>query len=152
MYFRQLAIRTYLTMTLALSTSAMAMSNDSKLLAECEFIYSYTAQVLQLQNNTGGAVNLLRRSSMMSTANLISNAHNGVVSGSLIRSWTELRPPIKNRFDTQRADPIAEATRCDRTVVPIAIKVRETQKMLWGKDFDDLHKTLFQELRSVLGL
>lgn len=144
MYFRQPAIRTYLTMTLALSTSAMAMSNESKLLAECEFIYSYTAQILQLQNNTGGAVNLLRRSSMMSTANLISNAHNGVVSGSLIRSWTELRPPIKNRFDTQRADPIAEATRCDRTVVPIAIKVRETQKMLWGKTLMTYTKRCFK--------
>jgi hypothetical protein len=142
----------FVILIFAFTTSAKAITNDSKLLAECEFIYSYTAQLLQLQNNTGAAVNILRRSSMMSTANLISNAQNGVVAASLIKSWTELRPYLKNQFDSQQMNPVAEATKCDKAVVPIAIKIRDSKKMLWGKDFDDLHKTLFQELRTSLGL
>jgi hypothetical protein len=142
----------FIFLIFAFSTNVKAISNDSKLLAECEFVYSYTAQLLQLQNNTGGAVNLLRRSSMMSTANLISNAKNEVVSASLIKSWTELRPYLKNQLDSQQMNPIIESTKCDKAVVPIAIKIRDSKKMLWGKDFDELHKTLFQELRTSVGL
>jgi hypothetical protein len=134
------------------SKTSIAMSNESRLLAECEFIYAYAGQLLQIQNNIGGAVSALRRSSIMSAANFISSADGGVVSESLIQTWTALRPPLKRRFDNKLSDPIVEATRCDRIAMPIAIKVRDSKKKFRDKDFDELQGIFFQDHRTSLGI
>lgn len=128
------------------------ISRDSRLLSECEMIYSYTAQWLQLQNNAGAAVSALRRSTILTTANMMSNAEDGKVPGWKIQIWTELRPAIKDKFSNKELDPLAEATRCDKEAMPLAINIRNQRLMLWGHDFDGLQQKLMNHMRNKTGI
>ena len=134
------------------SVYGQTISQESKLLAECEFIYSYTAQVMQLRNNSGAAVSILRRSTIMTAANMLSSAEGEKIPGWKIRIWTELRPAIKSELDSKKVDPIAESDRCDREVMPIALKVRDKRLKLWGQDFDVLQQQLMTNLRATTGI
>lgn len=141
-----------LIVVMAAAASAQTISRESRLLAECEFIYSYTAQLLQLQNNSGAAISILRRSTILTTANMMSNAENGKIPGWKIKLWTELRPHIKANLDSKKVDPLAEATKCDREAMPIALKVRDQDLRLWGQSFDELQQQLMAKMRATTGI
>jgi hypothetical protein len=132
--------------------SASSISNDSRLLAQCEFIYAYYGQLVQIQNNEGAAKAAVRRSTMMTTANLILNAENGIVASWKIREFTLLRDPIKRGFDSGTKDPLAATSDCDRNAIPIANRIRNSSQTLWGKSFDGLQLDLFEKSRKSLGL
>ncbi len=136
----------------ATSVNGQTISNESKLLAQCEFIYSYTAQVMQLRNNTGAAVNILRRSTMMTAANMMISAEEEKIPGWKIKIWTELRPSIKKKLESKNIDPVLEADKCDKEVMPMALKVRDQHLNLWGQDFDMLQQQLMTNLRATTGI
>ena len=136
----------------ATSVTGQTISKESKLLAQCEFIYSYTAQVMQLKNNSGAATSILRRSSIMTTANMMSNAVDEKIPAWKIKTWTELRPAIKDELDSRRVDPVMEADRCDRDVMPIALKIRDLRLHLWGHDFDSLQQQFMTKMRTSTGI
>jgi len=71
--------------------SGQTLSKESRLLAQCEFIYSYTAQIMQIRNNSGAAISILRRSTIMTTANMMSNAVGEKIPAWKIKIWTEAR-------------------------------------------------------------
>jgi hypothetical protein len=142
----------FLMGTPAVSVNGQTISNESKLLAECEFIYSYTAQVMQLRNNSGAAVSILRRSTIMTTANMMSNAVDGKIPAWKIKTWTELRPALKDELDSRRLDPLMQADRCDRDVMPIALNIRDLRLQLWGHDFDSLQHQFMKKLRTSTGI
>lgn len=132
--------------------AAQSISGESRLLSQCEFSYFYVGQLMQLRNNEGAAKALIRRSAMMTTANFMLNEVNGVIAGWKIRDFTLLRDPLKRDFDGGARDPIAFAADCDRKATPIAIRIRDSGKMLWGKSFDELQLGLFDKSRASLGL
>lgn len=138
--------------TSAVSVNGQTISRESRLLAQCEFIYSYTAQVMQLKNNSGAATSILRRSSIMTTANMMSNAVDEKIPAWKIKTWTELRATIKDELDSRRVDPVMEADRCDRDVMPIALKIRDLRLHLWGHDFDSLQQQFMTKMRTSTGI
>lgn len=134
------------------TAQAQSISGESKLLSQCEFSYFYAGQLMQLRNNEGAAKALVRRSAMMTTANFMLNEENGVIASWKIRDFTLLREPLKRDFDGGTRDSIAFTADCDRNATPIAIRIRNSGKMLWGKSFDDLQLELFNKSRATLGL
>lgn len=118
----------------------------------CEFIYSYTAQLMQLHNNNGAAVALFRRSAMMTTANFMLNEEKGVIAAWKIEKFKEIRPSLKRALDTGELNAIQEAGNCDKTAIPLAKEVRDTQPVLWGKSFDELHEGFFLKMKTSMGL
>lgn len=134
------------------SADAQTISHESRLLAECEFIYSYTAQWFQLKNNSGAAVSSIRRSALLTTANMMSNAESGRIPGWKVQMWKDLRPALKANLDSKKLDPVTEATRCDKEAMPIAISIRNQNLQLWGQDFDGLHQQFMVKMKASLGL
>lgn len=132
--------------------AAQSISAESKLLAQCEFTYFYVGQLMQLRNNEGGAKALIRRSAMVTTANFMLNEQNGTIAAWKIREFTLLRDPLKRDFDAGARDPMTVAADCDKNATPIAIRIRNSDKMLWGKSFDELQLELFNKSRASLGL
>jgi hypothetical protein len=132
--------------------SGQTLSKESRLLAQCEFIYSYTAQIMQIRNNSGAAISILRRSTIMTTANMMSNAVGEKIPAWKIKIWTELRPALKDELDSRRVDPVTESDRCDRDAMPIALKVRDLRLQLWGLDFDSLQQQFMTKLRASTGI
>ena len=132
--------------------SAQSLSAESSLLSQCEFAYSYAGQLMQLRNNEGATKALIRRSAMMTTTNFLLNEEKGVIASWKIRDFTLLRYPLKRDFDAGARDPIAFAADCDRKATPIAIRVRNSGKTLWGKSFDEVQLELFNKYRANLGL
>ena len=131
---------------------AVEVSTQSKLLGYCEFVYFYNAQYLQMVNNEGAAKNLLRRSSIMTTANFITSNENGVISGEKIKIIREEGLKQKKRFDVDKPFALQEASRCDRDANPIAINIRNSDQKLWGKTFDELQSAFFEESMKNLGM
>lgn len=137
---------------LTAAANAQTISDESRILAECEFIYSYTAQWLQLQNNLGAATSLVRRSTILTTANMMSNAEGGRVPGWKLQMWKDMRPKIKARLDNKKLDPLKEAARCDKEAIPIAVRIRSENLQLWEQDFDSLQNQLMVKMKTTLGL
>ena len=133
-------------------TTAQSLSASSKLLSECEFTYFYLGQLMQLRNNEGAAKAVIRRSAMMTTANFIQNEESGLIAGWKIREFTLLRDPLKKEFDSGRRDPTNAAGVCDGAATQLAIQIRNSGKMLWGKTFDELQLDFFNQSRKALGL
>lgn len=128
------------------------LHKHSLLLSRCEITYSYTAQVLQLQNNIGGAVAMLRRTTLMTTANFMLNEERGVIAGWKLQTFKDMRAPLKRAFDSGELSYMKEANSCDKNAIPIASAVRETRPILWGETFDALHDKFFQKMKTSLGL
>jgi hypothetical protein len=107
---------------------------------------------MQLQDNAGAAINILRRSTILSTANMMSNAEGDKIPGWKVKIWTELRPTLKSDLDSRRADPLKESARCDKEALPIALKIRDRNLRLWGYNFDELQGLLFSQMRASTGI
>lgn len=150
-YINTIVLPVLISLTVT-SSLAQTIGSESRLLAECEFIYSYTAQLMQLKNNSGAAISSLRRASIMTTANMMSSAEKGKISSLKIQIWTELRAPLKFKLDNKILDPIEESTRCDKDLMPVALNIRSQNLRLWGNDFDTLQKFLMDKLRSSTGI
>lgn len=141
----------FLAGLLTATAEAQTISRESRLLAECEFIYSYTAQLMQLRNNSGAATNIIRRSSVMTTANFMSNMEGDRVPSWKVKIWVDLRPILKSKLENRTLDPLKEADRCDREVMPIALSIRD-QKQRVGQDFDGHQQQLMVKMKASLGL
>lgn len=128
------------------------ISNDSILLAKCESVYAYTAQLLQMRNNIGGAINVLRRASIVSAANFMLNAEEETIAGWKIGEFVRIREAIVDRLRSGDADPFVEGTRCDKEAIPIALKLSRSDTTLWGKTYNELQMEAFKKLRESLGL
>lgn len=128
------------------------LHKHAMLLSSCEITYSYTAQVLQLQNNIGGALAMLRRTTLMTTANFVLNEERGVIAAWKIQTFKDMRAPLKRAFDSGELSYMKEANYCDKNAIPIASAVRETRPILWGESFDALHEKFFQKMKTSLGL
>lgn len=131
---------------------AAELHKHSILLSRCEITYSYTAQALQLQNNIGGALAMLRRTTLMTTANFVLNEERGVIAGWKLQTFKDMRAPLKRAFDSGELSYMKEANSCDKNAIPIASAVRETRPILWGETFDALHDKFFQKMKTSLGL
>ena len=143
----------FVLLTWSLSPAfGQSIDSQSKRLAECEFTYTYTAHVMQLRNNEGAARNLLNRAAIITTANFMNNEVNGIIAGWKIKEFTLLRDPLKRKFDTGAIDPVAASGSCDLDALPVAVKVRSNEKMLWGQSFDELKQGFFEKLRASLGV
>jgi hypothetical protein len=135
-----------------ITTSAFSQSNNSKTLAECELVYSYAAQIFQMQNNSGAAVNLIKRSSIMTAANMMANSESDVIRSTILKKWSYYRDAIKSKIQADSNLLADEVSKCDKFVIPIALKVRESANKIWGKTFDELQHEIFIQHRSSLGL
>ena len=134
------------------SVFATGLDSVSIKLARCEFIYAYTGQYFMINNNIGAALNTLRRSALVTTANMMRSAIDGKIPYEIVNKWKKLRAPIKDQLDNHVLDPLEEATKCDASVLKIAAEVRDARKILWGKSFDQLHDLLFIKLKTSVGL
>ena len=136
---------------LTATAEAQTLSRESTLLSECEFIYVYTAQFMQLRNNSGAATNLIRRASVVIVANFMSNMEGDRVPAWKVKMWEDLRPALKANFENRKLDPLQEADRCDKDVMPIALRIRD-QKQRMGQDFDSHQQKLMLQMKASLGL
>jgi hypothetical protein len=136
---------------LTATAKAQTLSRESTLLAECEFIYIYTAQFMQLRSNTGAATNIIRRASVVIVANFMSNMEGDRVPTWKVKMWEDLRPALKANLENRKLDPLKEADRCDKDVMPIALRIR-AQKQSLGQDFDSHQQKLMLQMKASLGL
>lgn len=83
---------------------------------------------------------------------MMSSAEGGKIAGWKIQIWTELRSSIKANLDSKIIDPFTESARCDKEVMPIALKIRAKNLQLWGYGFDKLQKRFFYEMRASTGI
>ena len=148
----QKSIFTILLILIWSQVSAASLHKDSILLAKCEFIYTYTAQLLQLKNNIGASNNMLRRASLVGVANMMLNQELGIIAAWKIEKFSSIRAPLKNQFDSNKLSAIDAASDCDRAAIQIASNARKTSTTLWGKSFDELQDLWFAKLKTSLGL
>lgn len=132
--------------------NSFAISFESKILAECEFIYSYAAQTMQIQNNNGAAVNLIRRSSMVTAANFFIGHKDNVISKETLGVWRDLHTTLRQNIISKATTLEEELNNCDKIAIPISSQIRSKNKNLWGKNFDELQKHLFDQYKITLGL
>lgn len=128
------------------------VTEESKILSECEFIYTYTAQFMQLKNNNGAATNLLFRASLNTTALFFISAENGKISAEKIKQFEEYRKPIKIKLDNKIEDPLQLASVCDKKSLKIVERERSRNKLLWDLGFDELQNQLFEKQLKNLGV
>lgn len=128
------------------------INGESKILSECEFIYTYTAQFMQLKNNNGAATNLLFRASLNTTALFFINSENGKISAEKIKKFEEYRKPIKAKLNNKIEDPLKLAAVCDKKSLKIVELERSKKKLLWYLGFDELQNQLFEKQLKVLGV
>lgn len=143
---------TFALVTNGLACASESLGKDALMLSRCEIVYSYSGQLLQLQNNIGGALAIYRRTALITTAIFFLNQENGVIAGWKVRKMKELRVPIKSAFDTGSLDPLQEARACDKHAMPFASAIRAKRQMLWGKSFDEIQDLTFQKIKSSAGL
>lgn len=132
--------------------SAQSISAESKLLAQCENAYLYAAQLLQIQNNEGAARALVRRSSMMTVANFMMNEDKGVIAAWKIQEFRLLGASLNRDFHAGTKNFMTVVDYCDHQGMPIAAKIRSSEKVLWGKSFDELQLGFFEKTRKTLGI
>lgn len=131
---------------------ANAITTESKQLAYCEGVYLYTAQLLQMINNNGAAVNFLSRASKVTTANFFLNKQGDKVTGDRIAEMKSARRGIKERFDSDPELAFKESNECDIITKPIISRAAKQGGTLWGKDFVELNQSTLEQYKSNLGL
>jgi len=144
----------FIFLSVAISTEIFAapISAESMQLGYCEFVYFYSAQNAQMQNNEGLAKAYLRRSSMLTAANFLLLEEGGKISGEKIKKVRESALAAKPKFDTNPAYALAELKQCDNKSLDIASDVRRLGKKLWGKDYDQLQQEMFATNMQQLGI
>ena len=145
------AIAYFLLLPIRLAASE-TLHKESMLMARCEFVYAYTAQLMQLKNNIGAAQNIARRSAFITTANMMLNEEQGVIAGWKIERFNSVRAPLKQKLDSGEVKAINLATECDKSAIPVANSVRLKGKKLWGKDFDEIHDAMTTKFKQSIGL
>lgn len=132
--------------------AAQSIDVDSKLIAECEFAYSYVGQLMQLNNNEGAAKNMFFRSTLMTTTNFFRNAQAQTIPGWKTEQLKKLRAPLKQKFDTNPNEALRQAATCDAQTSELVRRETNSNKSLWGKSFHELHTELFRGMLLKLGL
>jgi hypothetical protein len=107
---------------------------------------------VQIDNNEGAAKNFLRRSAMMSVANFMLIEENGVINGAKIKEYRGEALMRKSDFDKNRNLVFKEISKCDIDFVPLALKIRSQNKILWSKSFDELQLEFFNKSMENLGI
>ena len=107
---------------------------------------------MQIQNNNGAAVNLIRRSSMVTAANFFISQKDSVIDKETLRIWSDLRITLRQKIISKATTLEDELNNCDKVAIPISSQIRINNKNLWGKNFDELQKHLFDQYKIALGL
>lgn len=141
---------------MALSTSAVAdvLTPEARKLAHCEGVYIYAAQMAQLLNNNGAALNFLSRASRATTANFFLNRRGDGVPGETIRAIKASRAGLRERLDSNQTLLSVESTECDRAIPPIFSVVANYTKgeNLGGKSFVEFNQYILDQYKKGLGL
>jgi len=140
----------------SIASSTYAASNtitaESKELAYCEGVYLYVAQMLQIQNNNGAALNVLSRASRVTTANFFLNKQGDKIPGERIREIKLSRQGLKERLDSDPNLALTETNNCDKTTPPIITQAAKQGGTLWGKTFVELNQAMLEQYKKNLGI
>ncbi len=128
------------------------ITDESKKLAYCEGVYLYTAQMLQIQNNNGAALNLLSRASRVTTANFFLNKQGNKITGERVGEIKLARRGVKERLDSDQSLALTEANECDKTTKPIISLAIKQGGTLWGKGFVELNQAMLEQYKKNLGI
>ena len=131
---------------------AQTISTESRILASCEGIYIYAAQLSQMQNNEGLSKNILFRASRVTAAMLFLNESGGRVKGEILEQLKGVRRAEKPLLDADPNSVFVKAGDCDKTTPSMISKARNMQKIWDGKNFDTWQQTIFNQYMSSLGL
>lgn len=134
------------------SAASDATLDESRQLGYCEGVYIYSAQFLQIQNNSGAAVNALSRVSRVVTANFFLNRQGDVIPGDRLEVIKTARRIAKPKLDSNPESIISETTMCDKTTLPIIKRAMQKGGSLWGKNFVELNESLLAQYKKQLGL
>ena len=145
-----------LTFAFAICSGASAASDatldESRQLGYCEGVYIYAAQLLQIQNNSGAAVNALSRASRVVTANFFLNRQGDVIPGERLEEIKAARRTVKPRLDSNPELVVSETTMCDKTTQPLIRRAMQKGGSLWGKNYVELNQSLLTQYKKQLGL
>lgn len=131
---------------------AVSIPQESKKLGYCEFVFFYAAQMAQMQNNEGLAKNYARRASFFTVANFLLIEENGNISAEKIKQFRAESILKKSEFDANQKLVAGEISKCDKDVTSIALTIRNKNKTMWGKNFDELQQEMFIQNLSTLGV
>jgi len=137
---------------IVIQAHAVQVTDENKKLGFCEFVYFYSAQSAQMQNNEGLAKSYLRRASMLTVANFMLMEQDGVISNEKIKATRAESLLIKPKFDINAKLVLSELAKCDSNSLPIASKIRDSNKKLWNKNYDELQQELFNQNLLTLGI
>ena len=132
--------------------SALALSDNQRLLAKCEAVYAYSAHLAQMQNNIGLATNLMLRAARSTTSLFMISEINGVVKGSIIDQFKQVGRLSKKRLDNRETQIMDELSVCDSRALPLTNTIEQLRKNLWGYTFQELQSQFLQKGKQTIGL
>lgn len=132
--------------------SALALSDNQRLLAKCEAVYAYSAHLAQMQNNIGLATNLMLRAARSTTSLFMISEINGVVKGSVIDQFKQVGRLSKKRLDNRETQIMDELSVCDSRALPLTNTIEQLRKNLWGYTFQELQSQFLQKGKQTIGL
>ena len=132
--------------------SALALSDNQRLLAKCEAVYAYSAHLAQMQNNIGLATNLMFRAARSTTSLFMISEINGVVKGSIIDQFKQVGRLSKKRLDNRETQIMDELSVCDSRALPLTNTIEQLRKKLWGYTFQELQSEFLQKMKQTIGL
>ena len=132
--------------------SALALSDNQRLLAKCEAVYAYSAHLAQMQNNIGLATNLMFRAARSTTSLFMISEINGVVKGSIIDQFKQVGRLSKKRLDNRETQIMDELSVCDSRALPLTNTIEQLRKNLWGYTFQELQSQFLQKGKQTIGL
>ena len=131
---------------------ALALSDNQRLLAKCETVYTYSAHLAQMQNNIGLATNLLFRAARSTTSLFMISEINGVVKGSVIDQFKQVGRRSKMRLDNRETQIMDELSVCDSRALPLTNTIEQLRWKLWGYTFQELQSQFLQKMKQTIGL
>ena len=137
---------------LTTTQNALALSDNQRLLAKCEAVYTYSAHLAQMQNNIGLATNLMFRAARSTTSLFMISEINGVVKGSIIDQFKQVGRLSKKRLDNRETQITDELSVCDSRALPLTNTIEQLRKKLWGYTFQELQSQFLQKMKQTIGL
>jgi len=126
------------------------VSEESKVLGQCEGAYLYLMHLSLMANNEGLAKNLLLRASRVNTAYLFLNERNGQVTGDVLNQFRAIQKEQKAEFDKDPNTATLKVLECDKTE-PIIERVKNMQKVWDGRNFTQWQLSVFEYYMKLLG-
>ena len=137
---------------LTTTQNALALSDDQRLLAKCEAVYTYSAHLAQMQNNIGLTTNLMFRAARSTTSLFMISELDGVVKESVIDQFKQVGRFSKKRLDNRETQIMDELSFCDSRALPLTNTIEQLRKKLWGYTFQELQSQFLQKMKQTIGL